>query len=408
MLEDRMRQRLVGTRVTRWIYAILAAAGCGGESDAPAGSTASGDTVVAVQLSLIGELDGPEEYLFGDVTSVAIGPADIVYVADQIGSTIRAYDVSGRFLGTVGTEGDGPGEFHWPNDLTFDPEGRLFVRDVYRITVLSRRESSALVDSVVRTISLAGYANLSSTRARTDGDLYYYPGYLFRDGEPDRYFYQVFDAAGPTGDTVRVPPLPNLEFLRRASFRVNAGGGRIVPGVNRAPFEPTASWDIKPNGSLITSPGDRYEIVELSPVGDTVRLIEVETTPRPVPRSEARDSARAFRARLDSLPVPLSRVLGMSEAARTATLPEVLPEVLAVHVASDESIWLQRWPPPGSGDQTRFDVIGKEGTLLYAVVVPALILQDPPPFVSAEFVVGVVRDPETEVERVTVFRVRTE
>jgi hypothetical protein len=98
----------------------------------------------------------------------------------------------------------------------------------------------------------------------------------------------------------------------------------------------------------------------------------------------------------------------MSEAARTATLPEVLPEVLAVHVASDESIWLQRWPPPGSGDQTRFDVIGREGTLLYTVVVPALILQDPPPFVSAEFVVGVVRDPETEVERVTVFRVRNE
>jgi hypothetical protein len=408
MLEDGMRRRLVGTRVTRWIYALLAAAGCGGESDVPAGATASGDTVVAVQLSLIGELDGPEEYLFGDVTSVAIGPTDIVYVADRIGATIRAYDVSGRFLGTVGSEGDGPGEFQRPNDLAFDPEGRLFVRDAHRITVLSRRESSGLADSVVRTSSLTGYANLSSTRARTDGDLYYYPGYLFWDGEPDRYFYQVFDAAGATGDTVRVPPLPNLEFLGSASFRTSARGGRLLRGVNRAPFEPTASWDIKPDGSLITSPGDRYEIVELSPVGDTVRFVEVELPPRPVPQSEARDSARAFRARLDSLPVPLARVVGMSEAARTATLPEVLPEVLAVHVAPDESIWLQRWPPPGSGDQTLFDVIGREGAVLHTVVVPTLILQDPPPFVSAEFVVGVVRDPETEVDRVAVFRVANE
>lgn len=142
------------------------------------------EPVRAELIGSVGQVEGRQEYLLGDVTAVALGPGDILYVADRLGSTVRAYDLEGRFLRTVGTEGDGPGEFQWPNDLTFDPAGRLYVRDANRITVLESRQPTSPADSVVRTVPLGGYANLNSTRVRTDGQIYYYPHYLFRRDEP--------------------------------------------------------------------------------------------------------------------------------------------------------------------------------------------------------------------------------
>ena len=116
------------------VFACVAL-GCGEGSDAPARRAGPPDTVFTEPLVVIGEVDGAPEYLFGNVASVAAGPNGTIYVADQIGSTVRAYDLSGRFLGTVGSEGQGPGEFDFPNDITFDPTGRLYVRDWSRITV---------------------------------------------------------------------------------------------------------------------------------------------------------------------------------------------------------------------------------------------------------------------------------
>ena len=40
-----------------------------------------------------------------------------------------------------------------------------------------------------------------------------------------RYFYQVYDSTGATGDTVPVPSLPNILFLARANYLINEEGG---------------------------------------------------------------------------------------------------------------------------------------------------------------------------------------
>ena len=57
---------------------------------------------------------------------------DRLFVADTVGQTIRVWDVSGdvpRFLYTFGTEGNGDGEFYFPNAITVDDTGRLYITD---------------------------------------------------------------------------------------------------------------------------------------------------------------------------------------------------------------------------------------------------------------------------------------
>ncbi|HEX7050412.1 MAG TPA: 6-bladed beta-propeller [Longimicrobiales bacterium] len=378
--------------------------GCTGEPPREDAAVAPPDTVTAEQAWTIGTLDGPPEEILGDVTGVTVGPRGEVYVADRLGSTVRAFDASGSFLGTVGSEGRGPGEFVWPNDLTFDPQGRLYVRDAYRLTVFGYRSGGAFADSVLYIIPLGGVASPWSARGKTDGTRYYYPNYLYRNGERLRYFYIVYDSAGATGDTIAVPALPTSRYLGRASYLISNEGGRVLDGVNLAPFEPRASWDITAEGTIYTARGDAYEVVSWTSSGDTLRVVSLPRSPRPVPESAARDSARAFDARLDSIPVPLDRVMGMSEAARTRSLPDVLPEIIGLQIGAAGNLWLRRWPASDGPSRTYFDVLSPTGRPARTVILPAAVLADPPPFVSNELVVGVLRDPETDVERVALFR----
>lgn len=394
----KLRER---TQAGALLAVMVLATACGPDASPPGSSSASADTTHATRVALIGSVDGAAEYLFGDITSVAVGPTGHVYIADRQGSTVRAYSPEGRFIAIIGAEGNGPGEFQWPNDLTFDPEGRLWVRDYQRITVLAARGPDAVADSVVHTIRLP-VTGTPSRRSWTDGTRYYYPGGRSRD--PVSYYYEVFDSLGPTGDTVRVPPVANIDYLGIVFIRIGVDGF-MLNGLNHAPFEPVGSWAVTPRGTIIASPGDRLDVVEVTPDGDTVRTIHLPSEPIPVPPAEREESLRVFARRLDSIPVPLDRVIGMSEAARTRTLPTTLPAVLQVHAAGDE-IWLRRWPPADRPGQTILDVVSADGKVARTVIVPMTLLDDPPPFILPTVVAGVVRDPATDVEMVAVFRVR--
>ncbi len=390
-----------GIQAGALLAVIVLATACGPDASTRGSSPASVDTTLATRVALIGSVDGAAEYLFGDVTSVAVGPTGHVYIADRQGSTVRVYSPGGRYVALIGGEGDGPGEFQWPNDLTFDPEGRLWVRDYQRITVLAARGPDAVTDSVVHTIRLP-VTGTPSRRSWTDGTRYYYPSGRSRD--PVSWYYIVFDTLGPTGDTVRVPPVANIDYLGIVFIPLGARDGFMLNGLNHAPFEPVGTWGVTPRGTIIASPGDRSDVVEVTPDGDTIRTIHLASEPIPIPAAEREESLRVFTRRLDSIPVPLDRVIGMSEAARTKALPTTLPAVLQVHAAGNE-IWLRRWPLANRPGQTVYDVIGAEGTVVRTVIVPMTLLDDPPPFILPTVVAGVVRDPATDVEMVAVFRI---
>lgn len=378
----------------------LAFAGCAPAPDRGASAGLPADTIRAEPLTLIGELDGEPEYLFGDIVSVSMGPADVLYVADRNGATVRAYDPEGRYLGTIGSEGDGPGEFRLPNDITFDPAGRLYVRQRYRVTVFGPGGGGGqLRDSVLYTIPLERPA-LELARARATGDRYYSPSYYYFAFVRHRYFYEVLDSTGATGDTIPVPGIPNPEILGRANYPVGDGQvGVPVEGVNMAPFEPKPVWDITPDGRTLMTMGGRYNVFELGPAGDTIRLIDAATEPGRVPADELNDSTRAFLGRLDSIPVPLNQMRAMSDLARNRALPNALPEITGLQVAASGNIWIRRWP---SGDQTYLDVFDVRGEPLRTVTVPAPLSSDVPLFVSETHIVGVVRD-AVGVQRVAAF-----
>ena len=377
--------------------------GCVPESEAPGRS--SSEAVTLNPDLTVGLIEGDSTYLFGDIWTVAVDPLGRVYVGDRIGATVRVYDPTGQFLVQIAREGGGPGEISgWPADLTLDPEGRLYVRDGSRITVFLPSVPGGVADSVAAIWRLPGHGNLSATRSRAGivGE-YYYPSYLFMYDEHPRFFYLPFRDGSVSSDTLEVPSYPGLSGRRPAFYRPGAGGGWILSGLSYVPFAPLPVWDVTPSGTILSSDGATNELIETTARGDTIRVFELPSAgPLAIPDGERADSARALDARLDSLP-RIDDVVGLGEGVRERRLPATLPPVTGLHVASDRSIWVERWPAEGEGQSRFYDILDDDGRFRARVILRAPLVRDPPPFFGSNYVVGVVVDPETEVERVVRF-----
>src|SRR5690348_623389 len=56
----------------------------------------------------IGVVDGAEEYVFGDVADLALGPDGSLYVLDRKVPIVRQFDAKGKFVRNIGRAGSGP------------------------------------------------------------------------------------------------------------------------------------------------------------------------------------------------------------------------------------------------------------------------------------------------------------
>ena len=372
--------------------------------------TLTSDTIAAVVAARIGNTglgDETDEYIFGDVTSVAADQHGQIYVADGLSPSVRVYRSDGEFMAWIGREGEGPGEFTWgPVDILAAGDGRLVVRAA-RITTFAASAASEHPDSVVDTWSIPRYPNTASWRARLVDGVYYYPDSHSQGEEPVRYFYVKYGPGGFSGDTVRVPDVGNLSRQFTAFYMVNRGTGRLVPGLNIAPFAPRADWDMTERGTIIAGDGESYQLQEFDQDGQLLRTIAGPVVERrAVPRAELADSMRALEARIDSLPVPLEDVLHVAPEILQGEIPDSLPAFISLHVGASDRFWVERWPPEGKGSSRYYDVLEYDGRYVGTVVVPAPMLADPPPFFGEDVIVGVVADPTTDVHSVVTLRFR--
>ncbi|HKS04679.1 MAG TPA: 6-bladed beta-propeller [Gemmatimonadaceae bacterium] len=132
-----------------------------------------------VQEVSIGALDGPDEYVFGEVADIAVGEDGAIYVLDRTVNAIRMYDANGKYLRTIGRRGQGPGEMMAASGITTLGDGRLLLweTNLWRVNVYSATGAVLTHWSLATT----GGGNAMMSRAITSdtvGDVYVMKNWL--------------------------------------------------------------------------------------------------------------------------------------------------------------------------------------------------------------------------------------
>ena len=405
------------------VVATLALAACG-DATSP-GSNADvvvdtiGDTVVVRTVSgsvwggsatlvpemSIGELDGPDEYIFGSIASIAVDDESAVYVLDGQAQEVRVFDAGGTHLRTLGRSGEGPGEFTRAEAVAVLPDGRILVRDAgdktiqvfgpgqdgtdqwpYSLSsVMSYTNTPLYTDNHGRTyqeISRVDEASSGSWPAVVDEIVVLGPDGTHLDTLPD-----------PWGDYE--PPALQWEFTRSA-----------------IPFSPLGHWSVHPSGHLLAGFASDYTIS----LGRDDGVLRIERVHEPVRVSE---DERGYYT--DAI-TRMQREQYAGWRWNGPPVPETKPVFRDLMAGRNGRIWVsletesytvenERHDPddPASspvvwGSGLRYDVFEPDGAYLGTVDPPTEFSRYPTPVFDGDHVWAATRD-ELGVGRVVRYRI---
>lgn len=219
------------TKTTAFGLAATLLAASGPEADSPVNLPAMvvearGDTTIVRTLSgsvweaeatlvperSIGEVDGPDEYLFGRVRSIAVDDDRNVYVLDEQAQEVRVFDSVGVYVETLGGPGEGPGELALADAVTVLADGRVAVRDPSRMLIHTFVPGTGDIDQW-EYATLGLFLGAKDLYADRSGRTFLYtqnPEQRQRHAKPDGHII-VF---GPDGAHLDTPPQPWIDYER--------------------------------------------------------------------------------------------------------------------------------------------------------------------------------------------------
>ena len=92
------------------------------------------DALTLEEELTIGAVDGPEEYMFQQIRSLAVDDNAAIFVLDYGAKNIKYFNKEGEHIRTFSREGQGPGEVELPNALLLSQKGDLYVADMSRLS----------------------------------------------------------------------------------------------------------------------------------------------------------------------------------------------------------------------------------------------------------------------------------
>ncbi len=338
---------------------------------------------------------------FGEVSGLAFDRAGRLYVSDFQEAHIVVIDQSGRVAALVGRRGTGPGEFSAPTGPAFGSDGTLYVRDLQWVHRFRVNQRTGVADRFAgKFFASANPMPLSkiATGVHRSGDLLV-PSAKTALGGADRHYYVRFSPDGTRGDSIPVPPYPNIvPYI--AYFALGERGGRVVKDLNAAPFEAAAVWAVNLDGNVVSSSGNAYSLTESGLNGVELGQYERSIAPARIHPQVRAESLAALRSRVAALPVPVGQLMGTTELVRQGRVPDFYPVISGVSLGAGREVWVQR-PPEGSRTTT-FDVFSASRHYARSVVVPRICAPKPAPVVLRNRVACVVRDVDSGEDGVIV------
>ena len=418
------------TTPLRWTVLALALPACAGEA-APRVEVQRdtvGDTIIVRTLAgsewgtpahlepevRIGVFEGEDHYMLGDVRSIAVAPDGSIYAMDTQVPALRKYGPDGRYIATLGREGEGPGEYRGPDGgLAVLEDGRVVLRDPRN----GRLQVYSADGEPTATWPIRGNFNTSNPMVvDTAGRVY---TQILLDPEASVMDWRIglvaIDAAtGEPVDTIAAP-VWDYEAPRLVAQRTSDSG--TSTSVNSVPFSPSKAWAFSPLGYMVGGVSSRYTVDQYRSDGSVLR---VERVYEPVSVEGGERADREARTRWSM------RQTQPDWSWNGPAIPDHKPPFRELYVGVEGRIWVllhqpgeripedeilgedpddpDARPAPRWREPVAFDVFEPDGRYLGMVTAPTGFSVNPTPVFGRDHVWAVVRD-ELDVQYVTRFRI---
>jgi len=308
-------------------------------------------TVELEELWTIGGEDS--DLIFGVINRILIDEQENIYLLDGQLSEVHVVSPEGEHLRTLGREGDGPGEFRFPSEMAFLPDGTLGVLQGVpgKVVKLNKEDGTPGSSWPLSNPETGGLYQMQGMRVGGDevvvGGVHQVvnqsTGKINRDS-----FLAYVD--GNTG-------LVRKEIARR---NVELDLTNLVLDENQLAGGPENRFDVLPDGGTVVGiPRDGYEVSIFSPDGVLERVFT-----RKFSTWQRDDHAYNIWKRI------LETVERNQAPGAKLSWEKTEPDIQSISTSPDGKIWILnsrgRWVPPENVFLS-FDVFDSEGVYLEEV-----------------------------------------
>lgn len=189
----------------------------------------------------------PEDVYFEAPVDLTFDIENNIYVCDYMSHNIKVFDSSGKFIKTIGRQGQGPGEFQMPFNLTF-------VRDRLVVWELRNRRLSVLMSDgeFVKSIHMSppeGWPRKIRPLPKGDFVVERVKTFVGENEKPQECNIEIFS-----------PKLEYKKTIYNKKFRENKYITSPIRTNVPQPFPPRVYWDVSPDGKIIIGFSEDYTI----------------------------------------------------------------------------------------------------------------------------------------------------
>lgn len=335
-------------------------------------------------FALGGAEDGPEAFFRVAPGLIGSDGGGNLFVLDPTNAHIVVFDADGRFLGTMGSRGNGPGEFSMPASISVSPDGGVAVFDFAKGRLVRFDAARQIVEEQPFPIFPAPNQQrhfeqfhdttvVSASIARRD------------KGALHQVLRQIVGT-----DTIVLLELP-LPQPAMALYE-QCGGGLQLPPI----FAPEIAWAARVGTVAVTSTAE-YAIA-LWTAGQVARIVRRDIDPAIATRDEAiRHLGKGYRINFGRGPC----LIDPGEMVDKRGYADVVPPIGTVLLGPSGELWVRRFTvdPDAVARIDVFDTHGAyQGTLERTAFAPVILLPGDR--------VGVVETDELDIDRLVVFAIR--
>jgi len=337
----------------------------------PVGSLwSAGDEWVLQEEIRIGTLDGTGPDMFGAITDFEVDRYGRFWLFEGQAQEIRLFDADGRFIRTVGRQGEGPGEFNRVIGMAWGPDDNLWI-----------------VDPSNNRLSVVDTAGVFVASHPTIGGIVVQPwpggfddaGQFYTYGVDTRVeddFALVMVRHGldlQPIDSVAPPEYPG----EREYYEIKNESSWMMTGV---PFTPSMEWRLERDGTYWAGLTGDYRIFQVSWEGDTLRSIRRDYEPLPVTSSDLEEAKEG-----------LDWFVEAGGKADWSRIPAAKPAFDDFVIDDAGYLWVQMIAEPEQEDRL-FDVFDPAGRYLGEVHVPFPVEFYPAPIFRGSYMYSVTED----------------